>query len=1018
MNSKSTKKHRPAVLVVCGDDSESKNITRVVKDFGAKNITTSSSGTDSVKKAVKLKPEIIIVHEKLKGKIDFLSAIAEIRKKCSSQFICIFESFTPGLISKVKNKYLAEVIVKPYTKSDLKTALSILTTSIDTQNKLREYQKKYITLLERIQDGVFIACNGKLIFVNENLAASLGYTVKQLYRKSLSDILPSDEYKFIIKRYKARLANKNVPDSYEIRLLNKNKELVTANLSIGLINDDEDKIVIGTLKDITQSKKTSQALLESERRFKTFYDNTLIGIYRTTTDRKIVLANPALIAMLGYDTLDELIRNQNASKTFEPANNHSWFGVEIHKHGQILGYETQWRRADGNLIWVRENAKAVYDDSGKMIFIDGTVENITEKKLSDEALVTSEKRFHSLFTNMTEGSALHHLIIDSDDQPVNYLMIDINPAYEKIIGLKRDQVIGKLATEVYNSMVPPFLKQFSSTVLTGVALLFETYYEPLKKYFEISVAPWGEYGFATIFSDTTNRKFAEQQLKLSEERYRSFVRQSSEGIWCFALNKPVSVNEPLEKQAESILNNGSLIECNEVFAEMTGYNSVSEMIGIPIRKILNLADSQKFNLMKKFISFGYKISDYETIESDRFGKSKHILNNLAGIIADNKLTHVWATRRDVTERKDFEQELRKLSRAVEQSPSSIIITNTEGNIEYVNPKFSEVTGYTYEEVIGKNPRFLKSEYKTDADYSEMWRALTSGHQWQGEFLNKKKSGELFWEQASISPILNDDGVATSYIAIKEDVTLRKRFEEELIRAKESAEKADKLKTEFLAQMSHEIRTPLNNILTYIGLVREEFEQKLPVGMESSFVIIDNSSKRLIRTIELILNLSEIQTGNFKVRKEIINLDKDILENISLEFFSRAKAKNIDLVYEKKTSNGKILGDTYSIAQIFNNLLENALKYTNHGRVDVLLYEQENKVCVEVKDTGIGISAQYLPNLFSPFTQEEMGYTRRFEGNGLGLSLVKKYVEINGADITVESEKHKGSNFKVIFNQYH
>jgi PAS domain S-box-containing protein len=386
--------------------------------------------------------------------------------------------------------------------------------------------------------------------------------------------------------------------------------------------------------------------------------------------------------------------------------------------------------------------------------------------------------------------------------------------------------------------------------------------------------------------------------------------------------------------------------------------------------------------------------------------------------SNGKIIYYDGTVENITDKKNFEQRLKNLSRAVEQSPSSIVITDTKGNIEYVNPKFCEVTGYSFDELIGQNPRIIKSDYKSSADYQKMWEVIGAGNEWHGEFLNKKKSGELFWEQASISPITNDDGVITNFLAIKEDVTQRKLFEEELIRAKESAEKADKLKSEFLAQMSHEIRTPLNNILTYIGLVREEFEQKLPPGMESSFVIIDNSSKRLIRTIELILNLSEIQTGNFRVKNELINLDKDILENISLEFFNRARAKNLELVYEKKTTNGKILGDSYSIAQIFNNLLENAIKYTNHGRVDILLFERGEKVCVEVKDTGIGISPKYLPNLFSPFTQEEMGYTRRFEGNGLGLSLVKKYVDINGAEIFVESEKHKGSTFRVMFNKKH
>lgn len=1015
MKIKSSKKNSPAVMVVCGDEVELKSITGIVKASGCKITGTSSSGSDAVKKAVKLKPDIIIIHENLKGRIDLLSAVSEITKKHRSKFICIFETYTPRIIAKVKNKYHAEVIIKPFTKSDLKTALIILKDSLETHKKLNEYEQKFNGLLNRIQDGLFITRNAKLIFANENLAASLGYPVKELYSKKLSDILPSDEYKVVINRYKARLANKKVPDSYEIHLRHKTKGLVSANLSVGLIKVDDDNILIGTLKDITTSQQTSVALHESEKRFKTFYDNTTLGIYRTSPDGKIIHANRALVSMLGYNSFDELVNNNtNISNTNSYIR--SWLKSEVQKHGHIFGYENQWVCADGSSIWVRENVQAGYDDSGKIIFYDGTVENITEKKLTEQALQVSEKRFHSLFTNMAEGAALHYLIIDSDSQPVNYVIVDVNPVCEKIIGLRREDVAGKLATEVFGSTEPPYLKEYTSTVITGVSLQFEAYYKPLKKYFIISVAPWGANGFATIFSDITNRKLAEEQLKQSEERYRSFVRQSSEGIWCFTVKKPLSIDEPVETQAEYILNNGYLIECNESYADMIGSVSSMEIIGKPITKLLNFSDSQKLHLIKRFINLGYKITDYETIETDHSGKAKHILNNFAGIISDNKLTHVWATRRDITDRKGFERELRKLSRAVEQSPSSVIITNTAGNIEYVNPKFCEVTGYTPEEVLGKNPRFLKSDFKTNADYADMWQTISKGQQWQGEFLNKKKSGELFWEQASISPILNDDGVVTSYIAIKEDVTLRKRFEEELIRAKESAERADKLKSEFLAQMSHEIRTPLNNILTYIGLIREEFEQKLPVGMESSFVIIDNSSKRLIRTIELILNLSEIQTGNFKVRKEVINLDKDILENISLEFFNRAKAKNIDLVYEKKTGNGKIIGDAYSIGQIFNNLLENAIKYTNHGRIDVLLYEKDDKVCVEVKDTGIGISPQYLPNLFIPFTQEEMGYTRRFEGNGLGLSLVKKYVEINGADISVESEKHKGSTFRVIFNQ--
>ncbi|QQS35439.1 MAG: PAS domain S-box protein [Ignavibacteriales bacterium] len=893
-----------------------------------------------------------------------------------------------------------------------------LTESKELYLRLNETITKYNELIELVRDGIFIARNGKIEYANKAVTELLGYSSKQLLRKRLSDVVSPPDYNMVYTNYKNRITGKPAPDKYDVRLIRKNKEGITVNLKVKVFQTEKELVVLGTIKDITQSKLTIEALEQSEQRFKTFYENTLIGIYRSAPDGSILMANPALVAMLGYVSFDEMAQNNLKEFGYAPTYSRQWFRKEMAKHGQIIGHEAQWMRVDGTYIWIRESAKAVYGNNRQILFYDGTVENITEKKVADHALQTSEKRFHSLFTNMAEGAALHHLIVDANDMPVNYVLVDINPEYEKIVGLKREQVTGRLATEVYNIDSPPFLKEFSSTVLTGVSFQFETYYEPLKKYLLISVAPWGDYGFATIFSDITQRKLSEEALRLSEDRYRAFVQQSTDGIWCFALEKPMQVNSEIEMQVEYILKYGYLMECNDVYANMFGSSSSAGIIGAPIKKLLKQTEKQKEGFIRQFIESGYRVSDYESLEFDSKGKLRHIINNLAGIITENKLTHVWGTRRDITDRKDFELELRKLSRAVEQSSSSIIITDTNGNIEYVNPKFCEVTGYSFAEVAGKNPRILKSDFKTAADYKQMWQTISSGNEWHGEFLNMKKTGELYWEQASISPIINDDGIITSYLAIKEDVTQRKRFEEELIRAKESAERADKLKSEFLAQMSHEIRTPLNNILTYIGLVREEFESKLPVGMESSFKIIDNSSKRLIRTIELILNLSEIQTGNFKVRKEIINLDKDVLENISLEFHSRARAKDIELVYEKRTNNGKIFGDAYSIGQIFNNLLENAIKYTNHGRIDVQLYEKGDSVCVEVKDTGIGISTEYLPNLFSPFTQEEMGYTRRFEGNGLGLSLVKKYVDINDATISVESEKHKGSTFRVSFKQHH
>jgi len=254
-----------------------------------------------------------------------------------------------------------------------------------------------------------------------------------------------------------------------------------------------------------------------------------------------------------------------------------------------------------------------------------------------------------------------------------------------------------------------------------------------------------------------------------------------------------------------------------------------------------------------------------------------------------------------------------------------------------------------------------------------------------------------------------------------DITERKKNQEAIRKAKEEAEKSDRLKSEFLAQMSHEIRSPINTILSFAGLIKEELYNSTPDEMKISFVGIENAGKRIIRTIDLILNMSEIQIGTYEPYYRQINIFKDVLEKLYLEFKTNASNKGLELNLINKVSYSEvyIIGDEYTIVQIFENLVNNAVKYTSKGFISIILDYHANKkdLIVEIKDSGIGISEEYLPSLFKPFGQEEQGYTRRYEGNGLGLALVKKYCEINKLDIEVESIKGKGSTFRVIFKEF-
>lgn len=382
-----------------------------------------------------------------------------------------------------------------------------------------------------------------------------------------------------------------------------------------------------------------------------------------------------------------------------------------------------------------------------------------------------------------------------------------------------------------------------------------------------------------------------------------------------------------------------------------------------------------------------------------------------------KIIEIIASGIGIEEKRRITQhELYKLHVAVEQNPNMVMLTDIHGKVEYVNPAYSKISGYSPDEVLGKNPVFLNSGVLPRTELLKIRSLMRTGQSWSGEFQNRRKNGEVFWEKALISNIKNNLGEVTNFLIIKEDITDRKNTELELIKAKDLAEKSDNLKTEFLAQMSHEIRTPLNTILSVINLLKEEFDIRTDKNLDMSFKIIENGSKRLIRTIDLILNMSQLQSGNYETNPTYIDLEKDVIEIILLDFFTIAKEKKIDLSFENHNVSEKVKADPVMLSQIFFNLIDNAIKYTPSGSVRIYLFKDEKgKICVEIADTGIGISDDYLPLLFTPFSQEQTGYTRAFDGNGLGLALVKKYADLNNAEIQVKSKKGQGSTFQVKFN---
>jgi len=350
------------------------------------------------------------------------------------------------------------------------------------------------------------------------------------------------------------------------------------------------------------------------------------------------------------------------------------------------------------------------------------------------------------------------------------------------------------------------------------------------------------------------------------------------------------------------------------------------------------------------------------------------------------------------------------------APIGMIISSLHGKILKVNAALHTALGYTETEILEKKIKDLT--YFEDQSIDVVIHEKLVGDIQQSAYYEKRmlrKDGQVIYVIVEAVIVKNKAGKPSHFIEQVIDITERKRVEKELIFAKEKAEESDRLKSAFLAQMSHEIRTPLNVILTAMNLIHDDLDD----ADEDTKMILDSVSsagKRLQRTIDLILNISAVQSGSYSPESKVFDLDKELMILVE-EFKTFENEKDIKISYANKSKYSMIIADYYSVMQIFQNLIGNAIKYTLKGSVNVILEDfNEEKLQVVVKDTGIGISKEYIANLFAPFSQEDVGYKREFEGNGLGLALVKKYVEINNADILVESQKDRGSTFTVIFNK--
>jgi len=384
---------------------------------------------------------------------------------------------------------------------------------------------------------------------------------------------------------------------------------------------------------------------------------------------------------------------------------------------------------------------------------------------------------------------------------------------------------------------------------------------------------------------------------------------------------------------------------------------------------------------------------------------------------------------DITKRKQQEDSLRQLSRVVEQSPESIVITNINAEIEYVNDAFVANTGFGREDVIGQNARILNSGRTPAETYFAMWQALNEGLTWKGEFTNKRKDGSEYVEFAIVSPVRQPDGQISHYIALKEDITQRKlaaqelaqyreKLEElvifrtaELAQAKDAAEAANLAKSSFLSNMSHEIRTPLNAI---IGLAHILQNSELSPEQARHLENIGRAGKHLLSLINDTLDLAKIESGRLQLENTDFQLP-DIFANIVSMIAEPAQDKGLHINVDISGVPVWLHGDPTRLRQALLNYAGNAVKFTEQGAVNIrarLQEERGNELLIrfEVEDSGIGIAADKIELLFHAFEQVNASISRKYGGTGLGLKIARRLAQLMGGKVGVESQQGVGSCF--------
>ncbi len=793
-------------------------------------------------------------------------------------------------------------------------------------------------------------------------------------------------------------------------------------------------------EELCQKKVALQNILESP---------SAVSILGTDFDGNIIFWNKGAENMLGY-TAEEMVGKEKIFKLYPDGGDSRKIIEEVHQHilkkKKGMTCEVEEFTKDGQKLWVQLTLSPRFNEAGKVIGILGVGENITERKKAEEAL--AERVFLGEFgaeigAALAGSTSLHEVLDQCAESFKNFfdaalariwifyphdemLEVHASAGSKELTALPVDSI--SLGEGVVGNLSKKRKPYITHTPCEDPALQNEkkwmekagvcSYYahpliinNQLLGAFELfSRNPLTEtmqYGLSTAAGEISlgiDRARNFDALQYSEEQIRSILTNALEGIITFdKYGSITSVNPAAESiygyQSESVVgkNIRLLIPnlCRESDLRKGSFlTSQRNLIG----KITEMTGEHKSGAL---FPIDLSISEIQMPERRRTPRSDQ---------SPRPILYLGMVR-DITQRKRFEEALRNerdySARIIERTPALVVGLSPDGITRFTNPAVEKTTGYSSNELIGKNWWNTLFPEKSDKQVEQLRQLKSRGPVRNVELELFTRSGETRVVTWSNIHRFDENGKLVETIGFGTDITEQKKVEQNLKLAAKKAEESSRLKSGFLSVISHELRTPLTVMLGNTPLLTQGHELPDQDEIASIAQDIENSGKHLLALIDDLLDFSKIEANKMELYLEWFSVKK-LVEDVVSGYQVIAKQKGLPIVLE--IDDIEICADKIRIKQIIFNLLSNAVKFTDQGRIEIKVAREDSQAVFSVHDTGMGLSQDDISVIFDLFRQVDESPTRAASGTGLGLAIAKKLVEMHGGQISVESALGKGSLF--------